>query len=114
MRRNKVDRTGVLKNSDLIEEVHPDMMEIDNLEAVKVDYKEMTKEELLTVLDARDTVLKNYEIELKKANERYDKDMEEMRKYYSDRISEIKAINSYHENKLKVIRDIIVMEGDRL
>lgn len=114
MRRNKVDRTNVLKNSDLIEEVHPGMMEVDNLEAVKVDYKEMTKEELLTVLDARDTVLKNYEIELKKANERYDKDMEEMRKYYSDRISEIKAINSYHENKLRVIKDIIVMEGDRL
>lgn len=114
MRRNKIDRTNVLKNSDLIEEVHPDMREADNLEVIKVDYKEMTKEELLTVLDARDTVLKNYEIELKKANERYDKDMEEMRKYYSDRISEIKAINSYHENKLKVIRDIIVMEGDRL
>lgn len=117
MRRKTVDMDKVLKNSDIIQPINVEnLMEPaeDKLEAGEpIDYNDCTKEELITILKSRDTVLGYYEEHEKELNEKHNKELEEMQKYYVARVNEIKALNEYHEKKLDIIKNIIVMEGER-
>ena len=117
MRRKTVDMDKVLKNSDIIQPINVEnLMEPaeDELTAGEpIDYESCTKEELITILKARDQVLGYYEDERKETNEKHNKELEEMQKYYVARVNEIKALNEYHERKLDIIKNIIVMEGER-
>lgn len=117
MRRKTVDMDKVLKNSDIIQPINVEnLMEPveTKLEAGEpIDYESCTKEELITILKARDQVLSYYEDDRKETNEKHNKELEEMQKYYVARVNEIKALNEYHERKLDIIKNIIVMEGER-
>ena len=119
MRRKTVDMDKVLKNSDLIQPIEVEHLmepaEDDNrIDAgTPIDYNDCTKEELITVLKSRDTVLGYYEEREKEINEKHNKELEELQKYYVARINEIKALNEYHERKLDIIKNIIVMEGEK-
>lgn len=109
----------VLKNSDIIQPINVENLmepvEDDNkIDAGEpIDYNDCTKEELITILKSRDTVLSYYEGHEKEMNEKHNKELEEMQKYYVARVNEIKALNEYHERKLDIIKNIIVMEGER-
>lgn len=117
MRRKTVDMDKVLKNSDIIEPINVEhLMEPteEKLDIGKpIEYESCTKEELITLLKVRDQVLEHYENERKETLERQTKELEEMQKYYTARINEVKAINEYHERKLDIIKNIITMEGER-
>ncbi len=117
MRRKTVDMDKVLKNSDLIQPINVEnLMEPaeERLTAGEpIPYEDLTKEELITVLKTRDQVIEFYEEDEKEALEKHNKELEEMQKYYVARVNEIKALNEYHEKKLDIIKNIIVMEGER-
>lgn len=117
MRRKTVDMDKVLKNSDIIQPINVEnLMEPaeEKLDAGEpINYETLTKEELISILKARDTVLGFYEEEKKEVIEKHNKELEEMQKYYVARVNEIKALNEYHERKLDIIKNIIVMEGER-
>ena len=117
MRRKTVDMDKVLKNSDIIQPINVEnLMEPaeEKLDAGEpIDYSDCTKEELITLIKVRDQVLEHYEDERKEVIEKHNKELEEMQKYYVARVNEIKALNEYHEKKLDIIKNIIVMEGER-
>lgn len=122
MRRKTVDMDSVVKNADLIQPIDIDYLrtpkeeteETNKLETGEpIDYETLTKEELITVLKARDTVLEYYEEDKKETTEKHNKELEEMQKYYVARVNEIKALNEYHERKLDIIKNLITMEGEK-
>lgn len=119
MRRKTVDMDKVLKNSDIIQPINVENLMEPAEDYNKIDagepipYEDLTKEELITVLKSRDQVIEFYEEDKKETNEKHNKELEEMQKYYVARVNEIKALNEYHERKLDIIKNIIVMEGER-
>ena len=117
MRRKKIDMDKVLKNSDIIKPINVENLMEPTEEKLEVgapiNYESCTKEELITILKARDQVLNHYEEERKDTIEKHNKELEEMQKYYVARVNEIKALNEYHERKLDIIKNIILMEGER-
>ena len=117
MRRKTIDMDKVLKNSDIIQPINVENLMEPTEEKLEVgepiDYESCTKEELITILNVRDQVLNHYEEERKDIIEKHNKELEEMQKYYVARVNEIKALNEYHERKLDIIKNIIVMEGER-
>ena len=117
MKRKTVDMDKVLKNSDIIQPINVENLMEPTEEKLEVgapiDYESCTKEEIIMVLKARGQVLNYYEEERKETIDKHNKELEEMQKYYVARVNEIKALNEYHERKLDIIKNIIVMEGER-
>ena len=86
MRRKTVDMDKVLKNSDIIQPINVEhLMEPaeDKLTAGEpIPYEDLTKEELITVLKSRDQVIEFYEEDKKESQDKHNKELEEMQKYY--------------------------------
>lgn len=98
-------------NTTPVEEAHEDVLRLD--EVVPVDYKKLSKEDLIKIIEEKDKVQMQYEDRLKALEESHKSEMENATDYYLKRIEELKALTRYYERKLKLLKDIITIEtGD--
>ena len=91
-----------------IEDMHAEHTS-NTLDADKVAYTELTKEELIKVLESKDKSLDNYS----HMGEQHKKELDNMNEYYVARIKELNSIISYYERTLNVLKDIITLETDK-
>lgn len=80
---------------------------------VPVDYKKLSKEELIGVIEEKDKVHAQYEDKIHDIEDGHKKEIDNVTEYYLKRIEELKALTRYYERKLKLLKDIITIEtGD--
>lgn len=100
-----------MMNTMALEEEKEDVLKVE--EVIPVDYKKLSKEELIVIIEEQSKVHTQYEQKLMDTNEAHRKEMETATEYYLKRIEELKALNRYYERKLKLLKDIITIEtGD--
>lgn len=87
----------------------------DKIEIEQVDYKALTKEQLIDVLKSKDTVIDNYKTINENLTEEHQKELENLNDYYKRKITELSNIIKYYERKFKVLKDILDIEtgGDK-
>lgn len=92
-------------------EKEEEVLKVEDL--VPIDYNELSKEELIKIIDEqRETHIK-YEEKISDMEEAHKKESEDITNYYLKRIEELKALTRYYERKLKLLKDIITIEtGD--
>lgn len=103
--------TVQMMNTMPLEEEKEDVLKVEEL--VPVDYKKLSKEELIGVIEEQNKVHKQYEEKLIDLEDTHKREMEASSEYYLKRIEEMKALTRYYERKLKLLKDIITIEtGD--
>lgn len=103
--------TVQMMNTIPLEEEKEDVLKVEEL--VPVDYKKLSKEELIGVIEEQNKVHTQYEDKIHDMEEGHKKEMETASEYYLKRIEELKALTRYYERKLKLLKDIITIEtGD--
>lgn len=103
--------TVQMMNTMPLEEEKEDVLRVEEL--VPVDYKKLSKEELIGIIEEKDKVHTQYEDKIHDMEEGHKKEMETATEYYLKRIEELKALTRYYERKLKLLKDIITIEtGD--
>ena len=80
------------------------------LAVTKVEYNNLTKEDLLKVLKQKDTALENYESKMNEMSESHSKEMKDMEEYYRAKLGEMSNLIQYYERKFKVLNDILNIE----
>ena len=94
-----------------LEEEKEEVLKVEEL--VPVDYKKLSKEELIGIIEEKDKVHAQYEDKIHDIEEGHKKEMDTAADYYLKRIEELKALTRYYERKLKLLKDIITIEtGD--
>lgn len=90
--------------------------EVENVERVefkKVEYDELTKEDLVELLKSKDKSIENYDTVLKQTEENHKKEVNNINDYYNARVNELTNLIKYYERKIKLINDLIHIEtGD--
>lgn len=90
--------------------------EVENVERVefkKVEYDELTKEDLVELLKSKDKSIENYDTVLKQTEENHKKEVNNINDYYNSRVNELTNLIKYYERKIKLINDLIHIEtGD--
>lgn len=90
--------------------------EVENVEKVeckKVEYEELTKEDLVELLKSKDKSIENYNTVLKQTEENHKKEVNNINDYYNARVNELTNLIKYYERKIKLINDLIHIEtGD--
>ena len=82
-------------------------------ELVPIDYKKLSKEELIGIIEEKNKVHPQYEDKIHDMEDGHKKEMDTATEYYLKRIEELKALTRYYERKLKLLKDIITIEtGD--
>lgn len=84
---------------------------VDKLEIESVDYKTLTKEELIKVIEDKDKAYENLKHNFDMMVDQKDKQLKDTADYYSMRINEIDSLLEYHKRKLKLINDIVNIEN---
>lgn len=103
--------TVQMMNTMPLEEEKEDVLKVEEL--VPVDYKKLSKEELIGVIEEQNKVHNQYEQKLMDVDEAHKEEMKNATEYYTKRIEELKALTRYYERKLKLLKDIITIEtGD--
>lgn len=103
--------TVQMMNTMPLEEEKEDVLKVEEL--VPVDYKKLSKEELIGIIEEKDKVHNQYEDKIHDMEEGHKKEMDTATEYYLKRIEEMKALTRYYERKLKLLKDIITIEtGD--
>lgn len=103
--------TVQMLNTMPLEEEQEDVLKVEEL--APVDYKELSKEELIGIIEEQNKVHIQYEDKIHDLEEGHKKEMETATEYYLKRIEELKALTRYYERKLKLLKDIITIEtGD--
>jgi hypothetical protein len=103
--------TVQMMNTMPLEEEKEDVLKVEEL--VPVDYKKLSKEELIGIIEEKDKVHNQYEDKIHDMEDGHKKEMDTATEYYLKRIEELKALTRYYERKLKLLKDIITIEtGD--
>jgi hypothetical protein len=84
--------------------------EEDKVEITKVEYENLDHVDLVRLCKEKDSAIESYETERKNNQEVFNKEFENMNKYYSTRINELKALISYYERKFNLLKTIIDIE----
>ena len=84
--------------------------EAETVEAEKVNYAVLNKEQLIRVLTDKDTALKNYEHKVSEMEANHKTEINNMNEFYRARLNEHTHLIHYYERKLKVLKDIITIE----
>lgn len=82
----------------------------ETVEAEKVNYAALNKEQLIRVLTDKDTALKNYEHKINEMETNHKTEIDNMNDFYRARLNEHTHLIQYYERKLKVLKDIITIE----
>ena len=94
-----------------LEEEKEEVLKVEEL--APVDYKKLSKEELIGIIEEKDKVHAQYEDKIHDMEDGHKKEMDTATEYYLKRIEELKALTRYYERKLKLLKDIITIEtGD--
>lgn len=82
----------------------------ETVEAEKVNYTELDKEQLIRLLVNKDTALENYEHKVNEMETNHKTEIDNMNEFYRARLNEHTHLIHYYERKLKVLKDIITIE----
>ena len=82
----------------------------ETVEAEKVNYTELNKEQLIRLLVNKDTALENYEHKVNEMETNHKTEIDNMNEFYRARLNEHTHLIHYYERKLKVLKDIITIE----
>lgn len=83
---------------------------VETIKAEPIDYNTLNKEELIFVLNDKDSVINNYITKIESMEEAHKLEIENLNSYYSQRNTELSNLIMYYERKIKVIKDIITLE----
>lgn len=84
---------------------------VDKLEIESVDYKTLTKEELIKVIEDKDKAYENLKHNFDMMVDQKDKQLKDTADYYTMRVNEVNSLLEYHKRKLKLINDIVNIEN---
>lgn len=84
----------------------------DKLSIEQVDYKKLDKVDLVRLCGEKDAAIKSYEAERTNFQDRFNREIEDMNKYYLARINELKSLIKYYERKFDIVKDIIDIEKE--
>lgn len=84
---------------------------VDKLEIESVDYKTLTKEELIKVIEDKDKAYENLKHNFDMMVDQKDKQLKDTADYYAMRVNEVNSLLEYHKRKLKLINDIVNIEN---
>lgn len=84
----------------------------DKLSIEQVDYKKLDKVDLVRLCSEKDAAIKSYESERTNFQDRFNREIEDMNKYYLARINELKSLIKYYERKFDIVKDIIDIEKE--
>lgn len=84
---------------------------VDKLEIESVDYKTLTKEELIKVIEDKDKAYENLKHNFDMMVNQKDKQLKDTADYYAMRVHEVDSLLEYHKRKLKLINDIVNIEN---
>ena len=84
---------------------------VDKLEIESVDYKTLTKEELIKVIEDKDKAYENLKHNFDIMVDQKDKQLKDTADYYAMRVNEVNSLLEYHKRKLKLINDIVNIEN---
>lgn len=82
----------------------------DKMDIEEIDYKALTKEELISNLEMKDSAIKNYHNKIEDMEVNQKGELENMHNYYKAKISQLNNIIGYYERKFKLIKDILDIE----
>lgn len=82
----------------------------DTIQVEVVDYKNLTKEKLIEVINMKDKAVMNYEEKLKELDKKAEANISELNDYYSRLLKEKEALVRYYERKMKLINDLVNIE----
>ena len=103
--------TVQMMNTIPLKEEKEEVLKVEDL--VPVDYKKLSKEELIGIIEEKDKVHAQYEDKIHDIEDGHKKEIDKVTDYYLKRIEELKALTRYYERKLKLLKDIITIEtGD--
>lgn len=85
----------------------------ETLAPTPVDYKDLTKADLIRLCEEKDSHIEAYESERKTIHEVHDKEIHNMNEYYSKKITELSKVIKYYERKKKLILDLLTIEEDK-
>lgn len=78
-----------------------------------VDYKDLTKQDLIRLCEEKDSHIEAYESERQSVQETHDKEVHNMSEYYAKKITELSKVIKYYERKKKLILDLLTIEEDK-
>jgi len=85
----------------------------ETLKPTPVDYKDLTKQDLIRLCEEKDSHIELYESERKTIQETHDKEMQNLNEFYMKKINELTKIVKYYERKKKLILDLLTIEEDK-
>ena len=88
---------------------------VESLEVEPVDLVELSKEDLIRMVEDKNQVIHNMEIELDRLRKINEQDTKNLNEYYGNRLKESSSLVAYYERKLHVLKSIIDIEtgGDK-
>lgn len=81
-----------------------------NNNVIEADLNDLSKEELVQIIEELRKSNTNYDEQIKNIHDHYSKEMTEMNQYYIGKLTEKGNLVSYYERKFKVLKDIINIE----
>lgn len=85
----------------------------ETLKPAQVDYKDLTKQDLIRLCEEKDSHIELYESERQSIQESHDKEVRGISEYYAKKITELSKVIKYYERKKKLILDILTLEEDK-
>lgn len=92
--------TRVNKNKNLVETV----------EAETVDYKDLSVDELIKIIEDKDRACENYKTTIEGMEKKHEMSIKNMADSYDNHVKKLTSVIRYYERKLRVLGDIINME----
>lgn len=92
--------------------LNAEAIDVDAIEIKPVDYKELTKQDLIRMCEEKDSLLKCYEESANSVQAHHDKEIENLNKHYMDRIKELTSLVKYYVRKNKLVIDLLTIEED--
>ena len=81
-----------------------------NNNVIEADLNDLSKEELVQIIEDLRKSNTNYDEQIKNIHDHYSKEMTDMNQYYVGKLTEKGNLVNYYERKFKVLKDIINIE----
>lgn len=85
-------------------------VDVDSVEIKEVDYKDLTKQDLIRMCEEKDSLLKCYENSAQEVQKYHDKEMENLNNHYVKQIKELTKVIGYFKKKNKLVVDLLTIE----
>ena len=92
--------------------LNAEAVDVDAIEIKPVDYKELTKQDLIRMCEEKDSLLKCYEESANSVQAHHDKEIENMNAYYVNKIKELNSLIRYYDRKIKLVIDLLNIEKE--